>query len=613
MGWVFSLFYYDCFNELGFGLIKICHLIFYFTIIYFSKLFGINDPLLSVNKIEPHIEYYRYWNPYRRILSIRGEPHSFYGKAYYQVIFNKEDRIKSVTHFDKDRKAKETYNLIWSRSGIRSEYMVKFHTDGNVARLDSTLYSNQLSYIRSGWEAKFRSRSDGRPREVVFSDDLGMNYFTYHFNYTFLKDDKNFTEIVESAYFDSNDEFVGRHLLYWEKGAYLRMIQFFDSKNKIILTKEFLHDKQLQETVRVITDEKNIELERKIIPYMPPDKYAYKYEWTGNEVIDRGLQEIDNLDLALEFAMRAQEALEKANEELRLARKAFEEANARAKRTQKLLKQAQGQAKDADSFQKKMDEAKEEAQKAIEKMYDAEREAEQARLEAAAAKATLSAIEKTRDVEDFAKDERKAAKKAAKLARKKARKEARAAKIALQDSLLGTAPRTFLTLSYGWPVFLEKALENQTPGVKYIFGLGRRNMFEILGRDIDLGLEVNWYDFYSNTPSENFQTISYFLITQVDMQTGWSWLPTNLETNIKFGGGLVSPGYGFAIGSSAVYNLLPTPIIIGAFSQFNWVSGVSGEKINTYWTTIGLHFGVNLQDKIPEILDIDFPNIFDLF
>ena len=34
---------------------------------------------------------------------------------------------------------------------------------------------------------------------------------------------------------------------------------------------------------------------------MPPDKYAYKFEWTGSAVIDKGLKDIDNLDLAYEF------------------------------------------------------------------------------------------------------------------------------------------------------------------------------------------------------------------------------------------------------------------------------------------------------------------------
>ena len=612
MDWIFSLFYYDCSNELGVSLIYIYPLVFIILIFpyqIFGKIENV-DPTINNNN---RIEYYRYWNPYRRVLGTKGEPHSFYGKNYYQVLYNKEDRIKSVTRFGTDREAKETFHFIWSRSGIRSEYKVEFHTSGNTARLDSLLYANQLSYVRPGWIAQFRSRSDGRPREVVFTDALGFNYFTYHFNYTFLKDDKKFTEVVESSYFDSDGEFVGRHLLYFEKGAYLRMAQYFDSKNNISLTKEFLHDTKLEETVRVITDEKNQELERKIIPYMPPDKYAYKYEWTGKEVIDRGLKDIDNIDLALEFALRAQEALEKANEELRLAREAFDEANARAKRTQKLLRDARKKASDADAFEEEMDKAKKEAQRAIEKMFDAEREAEMARLEAAAAKATLGAIEKTRDVEDFAKNELKVARKAAKLERKQARKEARAAKIALQDSLLGTDTRTFLTASYGWPVLIEQTLENHSPGVNYVFGLGRRNMFEILGRKTDVGLEVNWFDFYSDSSGQNFQTLSYYLITQIDIQTGWSWLPSGLETSVKFGGGLVSPGYGFIIGSSAIYNLLPTPIIIGAFSQFNWVTQVIDENTRTYWTTVGLSFGVNVQDKIPEILDIDLPNIFDLF
>ena len=54
-----------------------------------------------------------------------------------------------------------------------------------------------------------------------------------------------------------------------------------------------------------------------------------------------------------------------------------------------------------------MEEAKVEAQNAIDLMYDAEREAELARLEAASAKATLDAIEKTREIEDYAKEEEK--------------------------------------------------------------------------------------------------------------------------------------------------------------------------------------------------------------
>ena len=579
-----------------------------------SNIIFSQEDTLNENKILKKTEYYKYWNPYRRVVSSRGEAHSFYGKTYYEVKYNKDDRIKSVTKFGKDRLPKETYHFIWSRSGIRSEYKVIFHTDGRASRLDSTLYADQLSYVRPGWEAQFNSRSDGRPREVTFSDQLGINYFSYNFNYTFLKKDKKFSEVIESSYFDSDKQFVGRHLLYLERGAFLRMIQYFNSKNEIFLTKEYIHDRTLEETIRVLTNEEGEEIERKIIPYMPPDKYAYKYEWTGKEVIDRGLKDIDNLDLAYEFAMRAQEALEKANEDLRLAKEAYNKANERAKRTRELLKQAEQQAEEADKFRNKMEEAKAEAQNAIDLMYDAEREAELARLEAASAKATLDAIQKTRAVEDFAKEERKAARKEARKARRLAKKEARVARAALQDSLLGIERKTFLTFAYGWPILIDQNLKNNNNvGVHYLFGLGKRNMFEFNEWDIDLGLEVNWYDFYSDDNNNNFQTLSYFAISQIDVRPGWKWIPTTLETSLKVGWGLVSPGYGFTIGGLTTYNLLPTSLTISLYSQYNWVSGVTSQNVQTYWTTIGLQFGMNLDDKVTEIIDLDLPNIFEIF
>ena len=79
-----------------------------------------------------------------------------------------------------------------------------------------------------------------------------------------------------------------------------------------------------------------------------------------------------------------------------------------------------------------------------------------------------------------------------------------------------------------------------------------------------------------------------------------------LRQGLKLEEGRFLPGYGFTLGSSAIFHLLPTPITIGMFTQFNWVSGVIGKGTSTYWTTIGLVFGVNLQDKLPGIFDIDF-------
>ena len=559
------------------------------------------------------LEYYKYWNPYRRVLDLRGEPQSFYGQIYYQATYNKDNRIKTVTRFGKDRKPKETYSLLWSRSGARSEYKVTFHELGNVSRLDQNLYSNELSNMRPGWVASFVSRSDGRPKEVFFTDSVGFEYFSYNFNYTIVKEDKQFSEVVESSYFDSDKKFVGRHLLFWEKGAYLKMIQYFDSDNVIVETIEFINDKRLGETIRVLTDGEGKELERKIIPYMPPDKYAYKYEWDGENIIDRGLQDLEDIDLALEFALRAEEALAEANDKLIAAKEELDQANQRARNATKLMRKAEGQARDVEAFRARMDEAKIDAQKAIENMYDAEREAERARLEAASATATLDAVRKTKEVETFAQQQAKLAKKEAKRLRKEARKRARDAKRAVQDSLLGSGPKSYLNLSFSQPVIVEKTLENHIAGLNYSFGLGRKNMFRFDDKPIDLGLEINWFDFKSDSIGQNFQTLSYFLIAQVDPRIAWAWVPSTMETGIKIGGGFVSPGYGFTLGGSAIFNLLPTPLIIGATTQFNYVSGIINEDTKTNWVTVGLVFGVKVQDKLPSIFDIDLPNILDIF
>ena len=174
------------------------------------------------------------------------------------------------------------------------------------------------------------------------------------------------------------------------------MIQYFNSDNSLIETQEFIKDKRLGEMIRILTDQDGKELERKIIPYMPPDKYAYRYEWDGRNVIDRGLQDIGSLNLALEFYTRSEEALNLAENNLKRVKEALDQANERAKNAEKLMRKAEKNAEDVDEFEIKMNDAIEEAKKSIEEMYDAEREAEKARLEAAAAKATLEAVRKTK-------------------------------------------------------------------------------------------------------------------------------------------------------------------------------------------------------------------------
>mgnify|MGYP003309718162 CR=1 FL=1 len=94
------------------------------------------------------------------------------------------------------------------------------------------------------------------------------------------------------------------------------------------------------------------------------------------------------------------------------------------------------------------------------------------------------AVRKTKEIETYAKKEAKRERKEAKKERKEAKKKARQAKRALQDSLLGTGPQAFLSLSYGYPVIIEQTLENYTVGSNYFFGFGRRNMFQFDGKNL---------------------------------------------------------------------------------------------------------------------------------
>jgi len=598
---------------LGINLIRWTYL---FLVFLTSFIKGTDQPKLKEwhEKIGG-LEYYKYWNPYRRVLDLQSEPQTFYGQDYFEAKYNKDGRIKTVTRFGKDRKEQETYHFLWSKSGARSEYKVAFHTDGNAQRLDKYLYADQLSYIRPGWIADVKSRKDGRPSEVSFSDKLGFTYFYYHFNYSTHRDKGFVTEVVESSYFDSKGDFVGRHLLFWEGGDILRMIQYFDTENKIIRTIEFINNWKEKETIRVISNRDGSELERKIIPFMPPDKYAYKLEWTGKKIVDHGLLDAGAVAISLEYYKKTERALKEANQKVAEAKKKLEETKLRANEAEKTLLKAKRNAKDLEQFQIEMEDAKKEATLAIESMNLAEKEANDARLLALAAVEEAEKIKRAK-IDDLnaageAKASHKKSKKEAKEVRKKEKEAEKLMKKAIRDSS-DLGDKSFITIAYTTPFSIEHALQNHTAQTGYTIGLGRRDLFTIRDMDVNLGLEINWYDFESDTTTteENFQTLSYYLIAQLDPKFSWYWLPKNIEMGFKMGAGPISPGYGFTAGYSAVLNLSPTPLAIGIVTQFNWVANITSDIPSSYWSSVGLVFGLNFEDKLPSLFDINFPDIF---
>ena len=291
----------------------------------------------------------------------------------------------------------------------------------------------------------------------------------------------------------------------------------------------------------------------------------------------------------------------------------MEETKLRANEAEKTLLKAKQNAQDVKQFKFEMDAAKKEATIAIESMLAAEKEANDARLLAAAAAVAAEKVKKATEVERYAEKEAKSshkdAKKAEKEAKKKEKEAAKLMKKAIRDSS-DLGDKSFITFAYTTPFSIEQALQNHTAQTGYTIGLGRRDLFKIRQMDINLGLEMNWYDFKSDSTEENFQTLSYYLVAQLDPKFSWYWLPKNMEMGFKMGAGLISPGYGFTAGYSAVFNLSPTPLAIGMVTQFNWVANITSDIPSSYWSSVGLVFGLNFEDKLPSLFDINFPDIF---
>ena len=100
----FFILFNDIINELGASLIKkivITYLLFFLP----AMILAVNSLVKVPPKEEIKYSYFKYWNPYRRILEIKGEETSFFGSTYFKVSYNKDGRIKTVTRIDQDKNA----------------------------------------------------------------------------------------------------------------------------------------------------------------------------------------------------------------------------------------------------------------------------------------------------------------------------------------------------------------------------------------------------------------------------------------------------------------------------------------------------------------------------
>ena len=158
-----------------------------------------NEKKILKPKSDIKYTYYGYWNPYRRKIDFKNNRDFFISVPYYEVQRNSKGKIKTVIKYNSKNEKVDSWHLKWNRKGTRSEYIVKFHKSGDITRLDSLLFSHKLSEVKPGWQAKVKSKKDGRPLRYDIYDEDGIRLYFYRFHYTQRLDSLLSMETIQSS------------------------------------------------------------------------------------------------------------------------------------------------------------------------------------------------------------------------------------------------------------------------------------------------------------------------------------------------------------------------------------------------------------------------------
>ena len=261
--------------------------VIFFTLLKNDYIYpqALSEKKILKPKTDINHTYYGYWNPYRRKIDFKNNRDFFISVPYYEVQRNSKGKIKTVTKYNSKNEKIDSWHLKWNRKGSRSEYIVKFHKNGDITRLDSLLFSHKLSEVKPGWKAKVKSKKDGRPLRYDIYDEDGIRLYFYRFHYTQRLDSLLSMETIQSSYFRSDSSLVGRHILFLEDGEWLREIHFKDSGGEIEAVTKFDVSLTREETVITRLDENGEEIGSRIIQLEYPDKYSYRFEWKPDTVL----------------------------------------------------------------------------------------------------------------------------------------------------------------------------------------------------------------------------------------------------------------------------------------------------------------------------------------
>ena len=155
---------------------------------------------------------------------------------------------------------------------------------------------------------------------------------------------------------------------------------------------------------------------------------------------------------------------------------------------------------------------------------------------------------------------------------------------------------------YGFPLLYESSLNPSVPHPIFgVFFAPRGNM-TIRDMDLSFGVELISYKIALNDTNTFIEGIGTLAAMQYNLDMKYDWLPENVEVAFRFGGGMLSAGYGLSLSASVGYHLLPSRLYMGIYGQSLAAFNELGENTISGWGSLGLALGANFGDINPDLL-----------
>ena len=155
---------------------------------------------------------------------------------------------------------------------------------------------------------------------------------------------------------------------------------------------------------------------------------------------------------------------------------------------------------------------------------------------------------------------------------------------------------------YGFPLLYESSLSPSVPHPIFgVFFAPRGNM-TIRDMDLSFGVELISYKIALSDTNIFIEGIGTLAAMQYNLDMKYDWLPENVEAAFRFGGGMLSAGYGLSLSASVGYHLLPSRLYMGIYGQSLAAFNELGENTISGWGSLGLALGANFGDINPDLL-----------